>query len=336
MGYEARILGGYYPMGGGGPRAYDAGMSAPAVSIVMRSYNEGWALRGTLAALRTQSHRDWELIVIDSGSTDGSVAMIREAGPRHFVQIRPEEYHPPRVMNLGMRLARAPRVVFLNADATPLGAHWLAPLVRALEDPATAAVFGRQVPRPGCQAVFAADYHACFGPHRTEAWGRHFFSMVSSGVRRDVWELRGFNEAMQYSEDDEFACWARAQGYRVRYVPESVAMHSHNYTPEQAARRSFGEGRAVAAVWAGHPRRFNFVRTVLFGWLNDARRDLWFCLREGRMSEFGHALGIRWTQRRARLAGFQAGWRDYRLSPVAPLPPVWARWVAPPAQRPAT
>jgi rhamnosyltransferase len=336
MGYGTRNVGGHYPMLGTARSAYDWPMSAPAVSIVMRSYNEGWALRGTLAALRTQSFRDWELIVIDSGSTDGSVGMIREASPRHFVQIRKEDYHPPRVMNLGMRLARAPRVVFLNADATPLGPHWLAPLVRALEDPATAAVFGRQVPRPDCTAVFAADYHACFGPHRGEEWGRNFFSMVSSGVRKDVWELRGFNEAMNYSEDDEFACWARAQGYRVRYVPDSVAMHSHNYTPAQAAKRSFGEGRAVAAVWAGRPQRFNFVHTVLLGWLNDARRDLWFCLREGRLGEYPHALGIRWTQRRARLAGFQAGWKDYRLSPVAPLPPVWARWVAPPAQRPAT
>lgn len=310
-------------------------MTGPAVSIVMRSYNEGWALRGTLAALRQQTFRDWELIVIDSGSTDGSPQLIREAGPRHFVSIPPEDYHPPRVMNHGMRLARAPRVVFLNADATPLGPHWLAPLVRALDDPATAAVFGRQIPRPGCAAVYAADYHACFGPHRREDWGGKFFSMVSSGVRRDVWALRGFNEAMQYSEDDEFACWARAQGYRVRYVPESTVVHSHNYTAAQAARRSFGEGRAVAAVWAGRPHRFNFVHTVLLGWLNDARRDLWFCAREGRWREWPHALGIRWAQRRARLAGFQAGWRDYRTSPVATLPPMWARWVAPPAPRPA-
>src|SRR3954465_3319483 len=104
-------------------------MTSPAVSIVMRSFNEGWALRGTLEALRQQAFRDWELIVIDSGSTDGSVDLIRQAAPRHFVAIQPHEDHPPRVMNLGMRLARANQVVFLNADATPCGAHWLAPLV---------------------------------------------------------------------------------------------------------------------------------------------------------------------------------------------------------------
>ena len=125
-------------------------MQSPAMSIVMRSYNEGWALKGTLEGLKRQAFKDWELIVIDSGSTDNSVDLIRAANPRHFVQIQPHEYHPPRVMNLGMRLAGANRVIFLNADATPLGQHWLAPLAQVLNQPEVAAVYGRQVPRPGC------------------------------------------------------------------------------------------------------------------------------------------------------------------------------------------
>src|SRR6266704_2244272 len=59
-------------------------MSDPLASIIMRSFNEGWALRDTLPALRVQEYRHWELIVIDSGSTDGSVELIRAARPRHF------------------------------------------------------------------------------------------------------------------------------------------------------------------------------------------------------------------------------------------------------------
>jgi rhamnosyltransferase len=297
-------------------------VNTPAVSIVMRSYNEGWALKGTLQALLNQTFKDYELIVIDSGSTDDSDELIRRAAPRHYISIRPHEYHPPRVMNLGMRLASSNFVVFLNADATPVDAHWLAPLVRELHNPDVAAVFGRQVPRPDCQAVFAADYEQCFGPRRASRRWDHFFSMVSSGIRKDLWEPRGFNEAMQYSEDDEYTRWARSKGYRVLYVPESVVTHSHNYTPAQAAKRSFGEGRALAA------EKFNFARTVLLGCLNDARRDLGFCLRRGRLREWPHALHIRWVQRRARLAGFRAGWQEYRAVADMVYPPVWARWPA--------
>jgi rhamnosyltransferase len=310
-------------------------MHSPAVSIVMRSYNEGWALKGTLEAIRKQSFRDWELIVIDSGSTDGSQEMIRAAAPRHFVQIQPHEYHPPRILNLGLKLARANSVVFINADATPVDAHWLAPLVQVLGHPEVGAVFGRQVPRPDCQAVFAVDYEHCFGRDRLSAKWDHFFSMVSSGLRKDVWARRGFNEAMQYSEDEEYTRWVAAQGYRVLYVPESVAMHSHNYTPDQAAKRAFGEGRAHAAMWSGDPQAFSFPRTVLLGWANDARRDLWFCARHGRLHEWPHALRIRWRQRQARLAGFRAGWNEFRVAEGAIAPPMWCRWAGPVATPPA-
>ena len=298
-----------------------ADMNEPLVSIIMRSFNEGWALRETLPALQAQDYRHWELIVIDSGSTDGSVEMIRRAAPRHFVQIQPHEYHPPRVLNHGMRLARSNYAVFINADATPQGGGWLRPLARLLFNPRVAAVYGRQVPRPDCRAVYACDYARCFGPQRvTDRWG-HFFSMVSSGVRRDIWAQRGFNEQLHYSEDDEYTRWCRARGYHVVYEPASCVMHSHNYDTVQAARRSFGEGRALAAVWGGRPERFNYVRTVLLGWANDVRRDLAFCRRTRRLPEWPHAALVRWHQRRARLAGFQEGWRSYRANATGAVNP---------------
>jgi len=301
-------------------------MNDPFVSIIMRSFNEGWALRDTLPALQAQSHRHWELIVIDSGSSDGSVELIRAAGPRHFIQIAPHEYNPARVMNHGMQLARSDFGIFLNADATPQGSNWLRPLVTALLDSRVAATFGRQIPRLDCQAVYAHDYERCFGPARESArWG-HFFSMASSGIRKDIWARRGFNERMQYSEDDEYTRWCRAQGYRVVYVPESVAMHSHNYTPAQAYKRSHGEARALAAVWPGERRDFNWPRTVFLGWLNDARRDFRYCARTRRLREWPHAVRIRWQQRRARLTGFREGWAAYRENmPGAKITgPTWA------------
>jgi rhamnosyltransferase len=287
-------------------------MSDPLVSIIMRSFNEGWALRQTLPALGAQLYQNWELIVIDSGSTDGSLDLLRGAKPRHLVQIRPSEYNPSRVMNQGMQLAQSNFGIFLNADATPQGRNWLAPLVTALQDRQTAAVFGRQVPRPGCQAVYAHDYERCFGARRVSAHWEHFFSMVSSGVRKDIWAKRGFLEKMQYSEDDEYTRWCRKQGYRVVYCPDSVVMHSHNYTPQEAYKRSFGEARALAAVWARQATEINWPRTVLLGWMNDLRRDLLFCARTGCLAELPHAARIRWNQRCARLAGFKAGWAFYR------------------------
>ena len=289
-------------------------MSDPLVSIILRSFNEAWALRETLPALQAQEYRNWELIVIDSGSTDGSPELIRAASPAPFVQITPQEYNPSRVMNRGMALARGEICIFLNADATPQGANWLRPLVDALREPRVAACFGRQIPRPDCQAVFACDYERCFGPQRESIRWEHFFSMVSSGLRREVWSKRGFREDLQYAEDDEYTRWCKAQGYEVVYVPESVAMHSHNYTPAQARKRSFGDARALGQAWQGAPGDFTWLKTVALGWLSDVRHDAGFCLRSRRMTELSHAARIRWQQRSGKLAGFRLGWQEQKQS----------------------
>ncbi len=285
-------------------------MSDQPVSIIMRSFNEGWALKETLPALRAQSLRSWELIVIDSGSRDGSQELIRSMEPAHFIQITPAEYNPSRVMNQGMRLARSGVCIFLNADATPQGPNWLRPLAAALESDRVAACFGRQIPRPDCQAVYAHDYERCFGDSRESAGWDHFFSMVSSGLRRDIWVLRGFREDLQYAEDDEYTRWCKASGYEVRYVPESVVMHSHNYTPEQARKRSFGDARAIGKAWKGSPADVGWPRTVILGWLRDVLRDLGYCRRTGRLPELAHAARVRWNQRLGRYAGFRKGWAE--------------------------
>jgi rhamnosyltransferase len=287
-------------------------MSDPLVSIIVRSFNEGWALRETLPALKSQDWSNWDLIVIDSGSTDDSVELIRTSDPRHFIQIRAQDYNPARVMNLGMSLTRSDYAVFLNADATPQGPGWLRPLAEAIQEPRTAAVFGRQIPRPDCRAVFAHDYERCFGPARASARWENFFSMVSSGVRKDIWARRGFLETMQYSEDDEYSRWCCSEGYQVKYCPDSAVVHSHNYTLGQVYKRSFGEARALAAVWRRAPSAVNWPRTVLLGWLSDARRDFRFLARQGKWADWPHALQVRWQQRKAKLAGFKDGWKFYR------------------------
>ncbi len=289
-------------------------MSDPLVSIIMRSYNEGWALRETLPAVAAQEYKNWELLVFDSGSTDDSMELLKAAKPRHLAQFKPSDYIPGRVLNDGIKQARSNYCIFLNADATPQGPNWLRPLVTALMDSNTAAVFGRQVPRPDCQAVYASDYERCFGPKRESVKWDHFFSMVSSGARKDIWSERPFLETVTYAEDHEFTAWHKARGRKIVYVPDSVVMHSHNYTPQQVYKRAYGDNRSLAITWDKSPSHFNPVRTLLLGCMNDARRDWLYCLRHGRLREWPHAVRIRWSQRRGWLDGFRQGWKDYRAS----------------------
>src|SRR5205823_2943232 len=90
------------------------------------------------------------------------------------------------------------------------------------------AVFGRQTPRAGCEAVYAHDYDRCFGEERESKNWDHFFSMANSAVRRAAWDRHWFREDLQYSEDDEWSRRLVKYGWEVVYAERSVVMHSHN------------------------------------------------------------------------------------------------------------
>ncbi len=89
-------------------------MNDPAVSIIIRSFNEAWALRETLPAVQAQEYKN---LGIDCASIpvqpDGSQEIIHRAKPRaSFIRVAPEEYNPSRVMNHGMQLARSEFGIF--------------------------------------------------------------------------------------------------------------------------------------------------------------------------------------------------------------------------------
>jgi rhamnosyltransferase len=217
------------------------------VDIVMRSFNEAWALKGTLEALESQTYSKWRLTVIDSGSTDGTLQLLENFPVHRLIQISPGSYIPGKVLNLGMESTTSGRVVFLNADATPANERWLELLIsgaRGAEN--LAAGFGRQVPRPDCRLPFRRDYDDCFGPQRKSASWNHFFSMVSSIIDRECWLQRGFREDIMYAEDHDFSLYWRMNGRDIVYIEQATVIHSHNYNLEQCYRRSMGDAHAIA------------------------------------------------------------------------------------------
>ncbi|MEI6656823.1 MAG: glycosyltransferase, partial [Verrucomicrobiota bacterium] len=167
-----------------------------AVSVVMRSFNEAWAIGDTIGQLFAQDFAgEIELIVIDSGSSDGSLEIIQAAKPARLIQIPLGSYVPGEVLNQGGRAASHEWLIYLNADATPVGTTWLSELLAACPDPANfGAAFSRQVARPDCQAVYAHDYDRCFGPNRVSTAWDHFFSMVSCVTRRAVLDKHPIRE----------------------------------------------------------------------------------------------------------------------------------------------
>ena len=289
-------------------------MTAP-VAIIMRSRNDMPLIRETLDAVARQK-RSYELLVMDNGSTDGTSEEADRRAHR-LITIPAGTYVPGKVLNHGMRETRSPIVVFLNSDCTPQHDEWLERLEAAFTEPGIAAVFGRQIPRPECRPMFFKDTEETFGDGARQRFWKHCFSMASSAIRREVWENHPFREDLQYSEDIDWTWRMRQQGYSIRYVPDSIVMHSHNYTVGQWYRRQFGEGKAEAAIFSWSAWERFWLRYSLMPFVRQVLADTKYAVKRGHPSLLLESPVYRFAQMLGRRAGFLSGLQG-RLSTRQP------------------
>jgi GT2 family glycosyltransferase len=223
--------------------------------------NGGEILERTLAAVRAQElERPLELLVADSGSTDGS----REAAERHgahVVHVPRGEFGHGRTRNLLMERASGGHVAFLTQDATPADRRWLASLLAAFElAPDVGLAYGPYRPRPDASPPVARELGDWFrslapdGRPRIDRWQGPgspsgpgpltFFTDANGCVARAAWERVRFRDA-PYAEDQLLARDMLAAGYAKVFEPRAAVLHSHRYGPLELLRRSFDEGRGL-------------------------------------------------------------------------------------------
>jgi rhamnosyltransferase len=282
------------------------------VHVVLRAHNDMPLVAETLRALERQK-LPMVLVAFDNASTDGTLEEIGKYTDRiHHVPAG--AYVPGRVLNQAMAATEGEFVVFVNSDCTPQNDGMLASLVSGFREQKVAAVFGRQAPRPDCRPLMAKDTEDTYGDGSRQRFWRHCFSMAVSAIRRSVWEHMPFREDIQYSEDIDWTWRARRQGYEIRYVPEAIVMHSHNYTLRQFYKRQFGEGRAEARIFEWSPWERSLVRYSLLPYLRQVAGDWKYCLTRRRLGEAFYAPVLRMAQLAGRRQGFTSGWREARRS----------------------
>ncbi len=217
--------------------------AAPWVSVIIPAWNAAGILPDCLRALQQQEGGlDYELIVVDDGSSDETAAVAAGLGAR---VIRQANAGPAAARNAGARQAHGAVLAFTDADCAPAG-DWLLRLTAPLGDPQVVGVKGTYRTRQGervarlVQAEYADKYRRM--ARRTTI---DFIDTYSAAYRRGVFlENGGFDERFPVPsvEDQEFSFRLARKGYRLVFAPQAIVYHRHDRTWGEYLRRKWGIG----------------------------------------------------------------------------------------------
>lgn len=275
-------------------------------SIVIRAYNEEKHIGRLLEGIGQQTIKDVEIILVDSGSTDKTVAIVEACGAR-IVRIPPEEFTFGRSLNLGIRAATRDLIVIASAHVYPVYPDWLESLLRPFEEQNIALTYGKQ--RGSVTAHFSEQqiYHQWYPDVSAPRQATSFCNNANAAIRKRLWEMNPYDEALTGLEDLAWAKWAREQGYDIAYVAEAEIVHVHNEAPRGVFNRYRREAMAFKKIYPeAHFSLYDFARLTIMNILS----DLWHAAREGVF--FKSLRSIFWF-RFMQLHGTRMGYRESGL-----------------------
>lgn len=205
----------------------DAGMdnNAASVSVIVRTFNEEKWIRHCISSIRSQSNVNTEIIVVDSGSTDRTLALARLVGVDKLISI--DRYTPGLSLNTGISEASNELVAIISAHCIPYDSFWLSHLVNAAIDPQVVGVYSRQIPLPYTPPSDALDLFITFGTESRIQYSDSFFHNASSLIKRSVWTRFPFDEILTNIEDRIWADTVIDNGFAVAYCSTSIVFHHH-------------------------------------------------------------------------------------------------------------
>ncbi len=214
---------------------------------------------------------EFEVLIIDSGSTDDTLKIISKYPKVRLHQIPNTEFGHGKTRNLGAKMAKGEFVVYLTQDAVPAHKYWLESMLEpfAVSDKVYC-VFGKQVPRGNCTIHIKREVYSVFknlGPdhaimlHRKNTLNTDrptkdpmtFFSDVNSAVRRDYILNKIPFRDVKYAEDQALGTDALEAGYIKAYAPMGSVFHSHNYPLKKFFHRKFDEYVGLADTGVATP-----------------------------------------------------------------------------------
>ena len=294
------------------------------VSILIPTYNAGPSFGTLLEILTRQQLRLFEVIVVDSSSTDETLSIAKSHGVRTHVIPKREFDHGGTRTDMG-KLAKGDVLVYLTQDALPLNEVAVPALVsKLLEDERIGAAFGRQIPHrdatPFAQHLRAFNYPAVSHIRALQDCKQYgmktfFCSNSFAAYKRKALERIGwFKSGLLMGEDMHACAKMLLDGFHIAYVAEAVVYHSHNYSIRQEFKRYFDLG----AFFKREPWIRDRYGSANSEGIRFVTSEISFLLKDGFFSHIPVSL----VRNTAKWAGFQLG----HLYPY--LPGWMVRWAS--------
>jgi len=263
------------------------------ISIIIPVKDGGDDLRRCLDGIEAQRVAEaHEVVVADSGSSDGSRELARARGAR-VLDIDAPSFRHGATRNRAASEARGDTLVFTTQDAHAENEHWLERLSAPLRaDDDVGGVYGRQIAHPGASPPEQFFLDFLYGPEprvqRTAgpadlSLRTTLFSNVNAAIPRRLWERFPFSEDLYFQEDQDWSRRVLLAGYSIRYAADAAVRHSHAYTLTMAFKRFFDSGacaeRGYLAGGRGSSRvllreALRYAREEV-GWLRRTRQHRW-------------------------------------------------------------
>jgi glycosyltransferase involved in cell wall biosynthesis len=263
--------------------------------------NEDRYLGQLLDGIRAQTypHSCVEIIIVDSGSTDGTLEIARKHDCK-IVALERSQFSFGRSLNLGCSVAKGSILVFVSGHCVPTSSEWLWELVKPLHDPMVAITYGRQVGGPETKFSEHALLQKYFPDHPANDQSSFFCNNANLALRSGCWVESPFNEALTGLEDMHLARALVQRGYKVVYVPVAAVYHYHHEKWRQVKRRYEREAIALREIMPEvHVHWHDALRYFIAGVLGDWARAI---NRRCLMSVFGEVVAFRACQ-------FLGSWR---------------------------
>jgi GT2 family glycosyltransferase len=231
----------------------------PKVSVVVASYNGDRTLGTCLDSLEKLNYPDYEIILVDDGSTD-TIAQIASHHPRVRFIRHDRNRGLSAARNAGIAVAQGEIVAFTDADCRA-DEDWLYYLVGDLLNSGFAAMGGPNLLPPEDSPVAAAVMVSPGGPAHVMLDDRQAEHIPGCNMAFYKWalaEVGGFDATFRKAGDDVDICWRLQQaGGKIGFSPSAFVWHYRRSTVRAYLKQQRGYGEAEALLVRKHPEYFN-------------------------------------------------------------------------------